>query len=55
MSPPLDPHLIWTIIKIEEDIMVLNNMTRFHKILIQNIRLIKRTLLQMVNFMNKGP
>ena len=28
---------IWTIIKLEEDIMVLNNVTKFHKILIKNI------------------
>ena len=34
----------------EEDIMVLNNVTKFHKILIKNIRLSERTLFQMVNF-----
>ena len=28
---------IWTIIELEEDIMVLNNMTIFHKILIKTI------------------
>ena len=26
---------IWTIIELEEDIMVLNNVTKFHKILIK--------------------
>ena len=30
---------IWTIIKLEEDIMVLNNVTKFHKILTKTIRL----------------
>ena len=39
-----------TIIKLEEDIMVLNNVTMFHKILIKNIRLRERTSFQMVNF-----
>ena len=28
---------IWTIIELEEDIIVLNNVTKFHKILIKNI------------------
>ena len=41
---------LWTIIKLEKDIMVLNNVTRFHKILIKNIRLRERTSFQMVNF-----
>ena len=30
---------IWTIIIFEKDIMVLNNVTKFHKILIKTIRL----------------
>ena len=30
--------------------MVLNNVTKFHKILIKSIRLKERTLFQMVNF-----
>ena len=30
--------------------MVLNNVTKFHKILIKTIRLRERTLFQMVNF-----
>ena len=29
---------IWTIIELEEDIMVLNNVTKFHKILIKSIQ-----------------
>ena len=37
------PGAIWTIIKLEEDIMVLNNVTNFHKILIKNIRVRERT------------
>ena len=41
---------IWTIIELEEDIMVLNNVTKFHKILIKSIRLRERTSFQMVNF-----
>ena len=41
---------IWTIIKLEEDIMVLNNVTKFHKILIKNIRVRERTSFQMMNF-----
>ena len=41
---------IWTIIELEEDIMVLNNVIKFHKILIKNILLRERTLFQMVNF-----
>ena len=31
----------WTIIELEEDIMELNNMIKFHKILIKNIQLIE--------------
>ena len=27
--------MIWTIIELEEDIMVINNLTKFHKILIK--------------------
>ena len=30
--------MIWTIIELEEDIMVLNNVTQFHNTLIKNIR-----------------
>ena len=41
---------IWTIIKLEEDIMLLNNVTKFHKILIKNIRVRERTLFKTVNF-----
>ena len=40
----------WTIIELEEDIMVLNNVTKFHKILIKNIRVREWTSFQMVNF-----
>ena len=35
---------------LEEDIMVLNNVTKFHKILIKNIRVIEQTLFKTVNF-----
>ena len=35
---------------VEEDIMVLNNVTKFHKILIKSIRLREWTSFQMVNF-----
>ena len=31
--------MIWTIIELEEDIMVLNKVTKFHKILIKTIGL----------------
>ena len=31
--------MIWTIIELEEDIMVLNNVTKFHKILIKTFEL----------------
>ena len=33
--------------------MVLNNVTKFHKILIKTIRLKDRTLYQMVNFLKQ--
>ena len=36
--------------ELEEDIIILNNVTKFHKILIKNIRLRERTSFQMVNF-----
>ena len=36
--------------ELEEDIMVLNNVTKFHKILTENIRVRERTSFQMVNF-----
>ena len=36
---------MWTIIELEEDIKVLNNATKFHKILIKTTRLIERTSL----------
>ena len=36
--------------ELEEDIMVLNNVTKFHKILIKNIRERERTSFQMVKF-----
>ena len=38
------------IVELEEDIMVLINVTKFHKVLIKNIRLRERTSFQMVNF-----
>ena len=41
---------IWTIIELEEDIMVLNNVTKFHKILIKHSRLRERTSFKTVNF-----
>ena len=42
--------VIWTIIiEFEEDIVVLNNVTNFHKILIKSIGLREQTLFQMVN------
>ena len=34
--------VIWTIIELEEDIMVLKNVTKFHKILIKSNRLRER-------------
>ena len=36
--------------ELEEDIIVLNNVTKFHKILIKTIRLREQTSFQMVNF-----
>ena len=36
--------------KLEEDIMVLNNVTKFLKILIKSIRLTERTSFKTVNF-----
>ena len=42
--------MIWTIKELEEDIVVLNNVTKFDKILIKNIQLRERTSFQMVNF-----
>ena len=41
---------VCTIFELEEDIIVLNNVTKFHKILIKNIRVREHTLFQMVNF-----
>ena len=37
--------VIWTIIDLEEDIMVLNNVTKFHKIQNKSIQLKVRTAL----------
>ena len=45
---------IWAILK-PEHIMVLNNVTKFHKILIKNIRVRERTSFKTVNFHKKGP
>ena len=39
-----------TIMELEEDILILNNMTKFHKIRIKNIRVRERMSFQMVNF-----
>ena len=39
-----------TIIKLEENIMVLNNMTKFHKILTKNIQVRERSSFKTVNF-----
>ena len=36
--------------ELEEGIMVLNNVTKFHKILIKSIQFRERTSFQMVNF-----
>ena len=36
--------------ELEEDIMVLNNVNKFHKILIKSIRLRERTSFKTVNF-----
>ena len=41
---------ILTIIELEEDIMVLNNVTKFNKILIKSIRVRERTSFKTVNF-----
>ena len=38
------------IIELEEDIMVLNNVTKFHKILIKNIQVREPTSFKTVNF-----
>ena len=45
---------IWTIIELQEDIMVLNNVTEFHKILIKSIGLREGTSFHMVNFHKQG-
>ena len=42
--------MIYTIIELVNDIMVQNNVTKFHKILIKNIRVTERTSFKMVNF-----
>ena len=36
--------------ELEKDILVLNNITKFHKILIKNIRVRERTSFKTVNF-----
>ena len=36
--------------ELEKDIMVLNNVTKFHKILIKNIRVRERTSFKTLNF-----
>ena len=41
---------IWTIIELEKDIMVLNNVTKLHKILIKSNRLGERISFRMVTF-----
>ena len=41
---------IWTIIKFEEDITILNNVTKLHKILIKNIHVRERTSFKTMNF-----
>ena len=41
---------IYTIIKLEENIMVLNNVTKFHRILIKTIRPREHTLFKTVIF-----
>ena len=40
---------IWIIIKLDGDIMVLNNVTKFHKILMKTFQLREQTCLQTVN------
>ena len=42
-------YIIRTIIVLEEDIMVLNNVTKFHKILIKKIRVREKTLFKTMN------
>ena len=42
--------MIWTIIELEEDIMVLYNVTKFHKILIKKNQVRERTSFNAVNF-----
>ena len=41
---------IWTIIELEEEIMVLNNVTKFHKTLIKNTRVREWTSFKTVIF-----
>ena len=41
---PEDTGVIRTIIELEEDNILLNNMTKFHKVLIKTIRLRERAL-----------
>ena len=41
---------IKTIIKLKKDIIVLNTVTKFHKVVIKITGLIDRTLSKMVNF-----
>ena len=41
--------MILAILELEEDIMVLNNVTKFHKILIKTIHLREQTSFQTVN------
>ena len=40
--------MIWTNIELEENIMVINNVTKFHKILTKTIQLRERTSFQTV-------
>ena len=40
---------------LKKDTVVLNNVTKFHKILNKSIQLKERTSFQMVNFINIGP
>ena len=47
--------MIWAILHFEEDIRVLNNMTKFYKILMKTIRLREQTSFQTVNLHKKGP
>ena len=41
---------IWPIIKLEVYIMVLNNVTKFHKVLIKTNQLREQNFFQMLNF-----